>query len=88
MEELLISVFAGFILIAACYWKQANNWGAIAAIATGCILPVSFSILQQAPATQGFAQKLGPYKMGVSTYAVTALAMLLGSILKTKLKQL
>ena len=28
------------LLIACCYWKWANNWGAIAAIAVGAILPV------------------------------------------------
>lgn len=28
------------LLIACCYWKRANNWGAIAAIAVGAILPV------------------------------------------------
>ncbi|MDH3709024.1 MAG: sodium:solute symporter family protein [Cyclobacteriaceae bacterium] len=75
------------ILIAACYWKQANNWGAIAAITTGCVMPISFLILQQAPATQDMAQQLGPYKLGVSTYACTAIAMVMGSMLKNKLKR-
>ena len=28
------------LLIACCYWKRANNWGAIAAIAVGAALPV------------------------------------------------
>ena len=28
------------LLIACCYWKRANNWGAIAAIIVGAALPV------------------------------------------------
>jgi SSS family solute:Na+ symporter len=28
------------LLIACCYWKRANNWGAIAAIVVGAVLPV------------------------------------------------
>lgn len=28
------------LLIACCYWKRANNWGAIAAIIVGAVLPV------------------------------------------------
>jgi SSS family solute:Na+ symporter len=28
------------LLIACCYWKNANNWGAIAAIIVGAALPV------------------------------------------------
>jgi SSS family solute:Na+ symporter len=28
------------MLIACCYWKPANNWGAIAAIVVGAVLPV------------------------------------------------
>ena len=28
------------LLIACCYWKPANNWGAVAAIVVGATLPV------------------------------------------------
>jgi len=28
------------LLIACCYWRRANNWGAIAAIVVGAVLPV------------------------------------------------
>ena len=30
------------LLIACCYWKRANNWGAYAAIVVGAALPVTF----------------------------------------------
>src|SRR4051812_36152483 len=35
------------LLIACCYWKRANNWGAYAAIAVGALLPVIFLILEK-----------------------------------------
>ena len=28
------------LLIACCYWKRANNWGAAAAIVVGAVIPV------------------------------------------------
>ena len=73
------------ILIAACYWRKANNWGAIAAIATGFIIPVSFLIMQQLDYTQQTVQSIGPYKFGAATYFITGAAMVAGSMLKNKL---
>jgi SSS family solute:Na+ symporter len=72
------------ILIAACYWDKANNWGAAAAIVTGFIIPVSFLVMQQVSATQAFAQHIGPYKFGVATYLLAGLAMFIGSTLKPR----
>jgi SSS family solute:Na+ symporter len=40
------------LLIACCYWRRANNWGAIAAIVFGAVLPVaalSLNILVKLP---------------------------------------
>jgi SSS family solute:Na+ symporter len=40
------------LLIACCYWKRANNWGAIAAIVVGAVLPVlalSLNLLIKVP---------------------------------------
>ncbi len=40
------------LLIACCYWKRANNWGAIAAIIVGAALPVlslSLNLFVQVP---------------------------------------
>jgi len=75
------------ILIAACYWEKANNWGAMAAIIIGSFIPVSFLILQQLESTKDFAAAIGPYKSGVLTYILTAFAMVLGSLLKRQLKK-
>ena len=40
------------LLIACCYWKRANNWGALAAIVIGAVLPVlslSLNLFVQVP---------------------------------------
>jgi SSS family solute:Na+ symporter len=74
------------ILIAACYWPRANNWGAIGAICFGALLPITYLILQQMPTTQAWADAIGPYKSAVAAYIMTAVAMVFGSLLKDKLK--
>ncbi len=70
------------ILVAACYWDKANNWGAIGAILFGCLIPVAFLIMQELPATQDLAARIGPYKSAVAAYVATAVAMYAGSKLK------
>lgn len=70
------------LLIAACYWPKANNWGAIAAIVSGSIIPIAFLILQEVEGTQVFANRVGPYNSAIAAYICTGLAMVLGSYLK------
>lgn len=72
------------LLIAVCYWKNTNDWGALAAIITGAVLPVTFLILQQFPATQTWLLQIGNYKIGILIYLLTAMAMVVGSWLKNK----
>lgn len=71
------------LLIAACYWNKANNWGAIAAIITGSVIPVTFLILQQLESTQETISAIGPAKFSIVTFLLTAVAMYVGSTLKT-----
>lgn len=70
------------ILIAACYWNKANSWGAIASIITGSLIPISFLVMQQLEFTEDIALAIGPYKTGVAAYICTAMAMVIGSLLK------
>lgn len=70
------------LLIAACYWKKANNWGATAAIITGAVIPISFLVIEQLPYTASFAKSVGPYYSGIAAYLGSGLAMILGSLLK------
>ncbi|MBI2842655.1 MAG: sodium:solute symporter family protein [Armatimonadetes bacterium] len=77
------------LLIACCYWKKANNWGAIGAIAFGATIPVLNLTLERNP--QVYVQladlfhvttKKLPYCLGISSYVIAALAMITGSLLK------
>ncbi|MBA3482724.1 MAG: sodium:solute symporter family protein [Pirellulales bacterium] len=76
------------LLIASCYWPRANNWGAAAAIACGAIVPITYLILEQLPATHDVALTIGPSWSGLAAFALTGVAMILGSLLKeTVVKQ-
>jgi len=70
------------LLVACCYWRRANSWGAAAAIFCGAIFPSGFLVLEQLPSTAGFAKQIGPYYSGIAAYVVAALAMVIGSLLK------
>jgi SSS family solute:Na+ symporter len=70
------------LLIACCYWRRANSWGAAAAIIVGAVIPVSFLVLEQLPATAALARAVGPYHSGVAAYLLTGAAMVVGSLLK------
>jgi len=75
------------LLIACCYWKKSNSWGAAGAIFFGAFIPVLYLVLEQVPATASFAKKnIGPYYSGIATYLLAGLAMVIGSWLKLKVK--
>jgi len=75
------------LLLACCYWKRANSWGAGAAILIGALVPSGFLVLQQIQATQHLADRIGPYYSGIATYILTGLAMWIGSLLKPAPKE-
>lgn len=73
------------LLIACCYWKKANNWGATGAIILGFITPVAYLIMEQmAPTSAGYAmaKSIGPYYSGIASFVLAALAMVFGSLIK------
>jgi SSS family solute:Na+ symporter len=70
------------LLIACCYWKRANSWGAFGAIIMGAAVPILFLIFEKLPCTKGFAKTVGPYYSGIFTYLLTTLAMIIGSLMK------
>lgn len=74
------------LLIACCYWKQANNWGAAGAIIMGAAFPIGFLVMEQLPATQQIARNIGPYYSGIAAYVAAATAMFVGSLAKLALK--
>jgi solute:Na+ symporter, SSS family len=74
------------LLIACCYWKRANNWGAAGAIVFGAVIPILYLVLEQIPATSNFARNvIGPYISGIAAYVLSAAAMIIGSLLKPQL---
>src|SRR5690606_3417900 len=75
------------VLIAACYWKQANDWGAMLAIAVGSIIPIGYLIMQELPATKEAVLNIGPYKFGIATYFAAGISMWMGSRLKVMIRK-
>jgi SSS family solute:Na+ symporter len=75
------------LLVACCYWKRANSWGAIGAIIFGAMIPTSFLVLQQLDATTDFAKLVGPHFSNIATFVCAAMAMVVGSLLKPQAKQ-
>jgi len=69
------------LLIACCYWKRANNWGAAAAIIVGAAFPITILVLEQVESTSAFAKANGNY-LGIAAYVLAGVAMLAGSLLK------
>lgn len=71
------------LLIACCYWKHANNWGAGAAIVVGAVIPITFLVLEKQEATASFMKEtIGPHVSGIAAYVLAGLAMVIGSLLK------
>jgi SSS family solute:Na+ symporter len=70
------------LLIACCYWRKANSWGAGAAILVSAIIPVTYLVMEQLPSTAALAKSIGPYYSGIATYLLSGAAMVLGSLLK------
>jgi SSS family solute:Na+ symporter len=70
------------LLVACCYWKRANSWGAAASIIVSAVIPVTYLVIEQIPATAELAKSIGPYYSGIATYLLSALAMIIGSLVK------
>src|SRR6476646_6804381 len=70
------------LLIACCYWRKANSWGAAASIIVSAVIPVSYLVMEQLPATVTLAKSIGPYYSGIAKYLLSGAAMVIGSTLK------
>src|SRR6185295_9752898 len=70
------------LLIACCYWRRANSWGAGAAIFISAVIPVTYLVMEQVPATAALAKSIGPYYSGIATYLLAGAAMVIGTLLK------
>jgi len=71
------------LLIACCYWPRANSWGAAASIIVSAAIPVTYLVLEQKASTTVWAtQTVGPNVFGIAAYVSSALAMIIGSLLR------
>jgi SSS family solute:Na+ symporter len=75
------------LLIACCYWRRANSWGAAASIFVSATIPISYLVMEQLPATAVLAKSIGPYYSGIATYLLSGAAMVVGSLLKPESRE-
>jgi SSS family solute:Na+ symporter len=76
------------LLIACCYLKRANSWGAVASIIISAVIPVSYLVMEQVPSTAALAKSIGPYYSGIATYLLSGVAMVIGSLLKPQARSI
>lgn len=70
------------LLIACCYWKRANSWGAASAILVGAVFPLAFLVCEQLDDTRDWAQWIGPNYSGIAAFVGSGAAMVIGSLVK------
>jgi SSS family solute:Na+ symporter len=70
------------LLIACCYWKRANSWGAFGAILGGALVPITFLSLEKMSSTAAWAADFGKDNAGIAAFAAAAIGMIAGSLLK------
>lgn len=74
------------LLIACCYWKQANNWGATAAIIVGALLPVGYLVLEKINGSVVLHDQYGldQNRVKIGAFVLAGLSMIVFSLLKPK----
>jgi solute:Na+ symporter, SSS family len=71
------------LLIACCYWPRANSWGAAASIVVSAVIPIAYLVLQQNKSTSDWViNTIGPNYSGIAAFVLSAVAMVVGSLLK------
>ena len=74
------------LLIACCYWKRANSWGAAGSIILGSIIPLSYVLAQQMAPKSWIATTLTAEQNGILAFLASGAAMVVGSLLKPQQK--
>ncbi|MBI5773989.1 MAG: sodium:solute symporter family protein [Verrucomicrobia bacterium] len=75
------------LLIACCYWRRANNWGALGAIILGAAVPIAHLSMEKIPATAKLAASLGKDAAGIGAFVAAAIGMIAGSLLKPRTEE-
>ncbi len=77
------------LLVACCYWKRANNWGAAGAIVVGAAIPVASLVIANVRKDMSVRDaNLWQWYSGIAAYLATWVAMIVGSLLKPQDRQL
>lgn len=76
------------LLIACCYWKKANNWGAVAAIFVGAVIPIGYLVLEKTIAGGAEALKLNYHftqdRAKIAAFVLSGISMVVFSLLKSQ----
>jgi SSS family solute:Na+ symporter len=72
------------LLIACCYWKRANSWGAFGAILGGALVPILFLTFEKMASTASWAAAFGKDNAGIAAFAAAAIGMIAGSLIKPR----
>jgi SSS family solute:Na+ symporter len=72
------------LMIACCYWKRANSWGAAGSILFGSIIPLTYVFAQQIAPKSLIATALTAEQNGIIAFACSGTAMVVGSLLKPR----
>lgn len=70
------------LLVSCCYWKRANDWGAMGAIFLGAAVPMLHLSLEKIPSTAEWAASIGKDVPGIAAFVAATLGMIVGSLLK------
>jgi SSS family solute:Na+ symporter len=72
------------LLIACCYWKRANSWGAFGAIFGGALVPILFLSFEKMATTAAWAADFGKDNAGIAAFAAATTGMIVGSLIKPR----
>ena len=68
------------LLIACCYWKRANSWGAAAAIVVSAAIPTTYLVMEQSSTAQWRGDRA--VLLGNRDLRALRAAMVIGSLMK------
>lgn len=70
------------MLVACCYWKRANSWGAAGAIIAGALIPIACLVIEQVREIPPAQIQLWRSYSGIIAFLAAAASMVIGSLLK------
>lgn len=74
------------LLIACCYWKGANSWGATAAIVIGAVFPISYLVLEKQIGKEVLEQSyhFTQDRSKIAAFVLSAVFMVVFSMIRPK----